>query len=126
VKELIMPSFRDLFKREPKPGLPHPVNDEDFQQEVLESEIPVVMDCFSRTCPPCHVMGGLLEEIGPQYGDRVKIVKLNVESNPETTQRFRIRSVPTLIFFKRGKPVQQIVGLIPLDQLQQVIEKILV
>ena len=116
--------LKNLFGGEPKPGKPVPVTDDSFQEEVLNSEIPVVVDFWSRRCPPCQVMGGLLDEIGPDYNGKVRIFKLNVDENPVMTQRFGIRGVPTIIFFRNGKPVDVIVGLLPLIPLRQKLDRL--
>ncbi len=110
--------LRNLFFGPPKPGKPLPLTDESFQEEVLESDIPAVVDFWSPRCSPCQVMGGLLDEIGPDYVGRVNIFKLNVEQNPQTTMRYRIRSVPTVILFHKGKPIERMVGLVPLKPLR--------
>lgn len=110
--------LKNLFFRPPKPGKPMPVTDESFQREVLESDIPVVVDFWSPRCSPCQVMGGLLDEIGPDYVGRVRIFKLNVDQNPETAVQYRVQSIPTVFFFSQGKPVDRIVGLLPLNPLR--------
>ncbi len=110
--------LKNLFFKPPKPGKPLPVTDASFGQEVLESEIPVVVDFWSARCSPCQVMGGLLDEIGPDYTGRVQIFKLNVDQNPETAMQYRIQSIPTVIFFRNGKPVDRVIGLLPLNPLR--------
>ena len=111
--------FKNLFNRQAKPGKPRPVTDETFEQEVLKSDIPAAVDFWSSRCPPCQVMGGLLDEIGPEYEGRVNIFKLNVDQNPKTTTQCRIRGVPTLILYRNGRAVDTIVGLLPLNPLRQ-------
>jgi thioredoxin 1 len=110
--------FDKLFNRPPKPGKPRPVSDESFEVEVLSSDVPVVVDFWSKTCPPCQVMGGLLNELGPEYSGKLKIFKMNVDENRQTPGRFQIRSIPTLILFHKGRPVDTIVGLLPLIPLK--------
>jgi thioredoxin 1 len=110
--------IKNLFFGPPKPGKPLPVTDLTFREEVLESDIPVVVDFWSPRCPPCQVMGGLLDEIGPDYVGQVKIFKLNVDQNPETAIQYRVQSIPTVFFFNQGKPVDRIVGLLPLNPLR--------
>jgi len=117
--------FKNLFKRQPKPGKPRAVTDEFFEREVIASDIPVIVDFWSPKCPPCHVMGGLLNEIGPDYIGRVKIFKLDVEQNMETTMRYKVHSIPTIILFRNGKVIDRIVGLLPLNPLRQKIEILL-
>ncbi|MCK4857364.1 MAG: thioredoxin fold domain-containing protein [candidate division Zixibacteria bacterium] len=101
------------------------MTDEFFQQEVLASAIPVVVDFWSPVCPPCQVMSGLLSEIGPDYAGRVNIFKLRVDQNPMAAAHFQIRSVPTLIFFRGGKIVGRVVGLLPLHPLQAKIDELI-
>ncbi len=116
--------FKNLFNRPPKPGKPRPVTDETFEQEVLASDIPAVVDFWSLRCPPCQVMGGLLDEIGPEYAGRVNIFKMNVDQNPRTAMQYQIHSIPTVILFRKGKTVDRIVGLLPLNPLRRKIEKL--
>lgn len=116
--------FKNLFSRPPKPGKPRPVTDESFEQEVLASDIPAVVDFWSSRCPPCHVMGGLLDEIGPDYAGRVNIFKLNVDQNPRTARQYGVQSVPTVILFRNGRAVDWIVGLLPLNPLRQKLDRL--
>lgn len=111
--------FKSLFGGEAKPGKPKDTSDETFEQDVLKSDLPVLLDFWSPTCMPCQVMGGLLRELGPEYAGRVNIFKLNVAENSETANRFRIRGVPTLIFIKKGRIVDHVVGLLPMNVLKQ-------
>ena len=106
-----------LFNRKPKPGRPLPVTDETFKQEVLSSDLPVAVDFWSKTCPPCHVMGGLLNELGPEYIGKLKIFKLNVDESSSVATRFRVQSLPTLILFLNGQPVDRVAGLLSKDKL---------
>jgi thioredoxin 1 len=110
--------LKNLFFRPPKPGKPIPITDASFQQEVFGSDLPAAVDFWSPRCTHCQVMGGLLDEIGPDYVGRVNIFKANVEQNPQTAMRYQIRGVPTVILFHRGKPVERIVGLMPLKPLR--------
>jgi thioredoxin 1 len=110
--------LKNLFFPPPKPGKPVPITDGSFEQEVLGSDLPAVVDFWSPRCPPCQVMGGLLDEIGPDYVGQVNLFKANVEQNPQTAMQYQIRSVPTVILFHRGKPVERIVGLMPLKPLR--------
>ncbi len=113
-------SFLDkLFSRSTKPGKPVVVDNGNFEDEVIKSDIPVVVDFWSSTCQPCQVMGGLLNEIGPEFAGKVKIAKVRVDYEPEIASQFGVRSVPTLIIFSNGKPVENIVGLLPLMKLKQ-------
>jgi thioredoxin 1 len=110
--------FDKLFNKPPKPGKPQPVTDETFETEVIASDLPVVVDFWSKTCPPCQVMGGLINELGPEYAGKLKILKMNVDENGQIPRQFQIRSIPTLILFHKGRPVDTIVGLLPMMPLR--------
>jgi thioredoxin 1 len=116
--------LKKLFGGEPQPGDPQPVTDETFEPQVLASETPAVVDFWSTTCPPCQVMSGLLAELGPQFVGRVNIFKLRVDQNPEMAARYQVRSVPTLVLFRNGRPVERIVGLLPLQPLRAKLEQL--
>jgi thioredoxin 1 len=114
-----------MFNRQPKPGKPREIGDLEFEQEVLASDTPSVVDFYSTTCPPCQVMSGLLSEIGPDYAERINIFKINVSHNPETARMYQIQSVPTLVFFKNHRPRERVVGLMPLMPLKEKLETLL-
>lgn len=117
--------FKKLFNPSPKPGKPREIADDDFEQEVLASDTPAVVDFYSTTCPPCQVMSGLLSEIGSEYAGKVNVFKLNVNNSPETARMYQIQSVPTLVFFKNHRPLDKVVGLLPLMPLKEKIENLL-
>jgi thioredoxin len=119
-----MSFFEKIFSRKPKPGKPVPITDADFEARVLRGDIPAVVDFWAPWCAPCSVMGGLLNEIGPEYAGRVNIFKLNVDQNPATSAKFGVRSIPTVILFRNGKPVERIVGLLPLKPLKQKLDNL--
>jgi thioredoxin 1 len=116
--------FKALFSTEVKPGMPRETTDATFDNDILKSDLPVLLDFWSPTCQPCHVMGGLLRELGPEYAGRVNIFKLNVARDYEVASAFRIHSIPTLMFIKDGKIVDQVVGLIPLDMLRRKLDQL--
>jgi thioredoxin 1 len=116
--------LKNVFSRPPKPGKPLPVTDGSFRREVLESDIPAVVDFWSPGCAPCQVAGGLLDELGPDYFGRVHFFKLNVDQNPETAVKYGVQSVPTVILFHRGRPVDRIVGLLPLNPLRARLDRL--
>jgi thioredoxin 1 len=116
-------SLRNLFEKKSTPGKPQPVDDTNFAEEVLESKVPVLLDFWAPWCAPCRLVGGLLEEIGPEYNGRLRILKLNVDENPQTAGRFGISSIPTMIIFKDGKPVDHIVGALPMQPLRQLLDR---
>jgi len=79
------------------------VTDENFQKEVIESNIPVFVDFFANWCGPCKYFANVLEEVAPKYSDKIKFVKINVDENPKTASSSNIYSIPTLMFIKNGK-----------------------
>lgn len=100
-------------------------SDADFQREVLESDIPVLVDFWAEWCGPCKTISPLLEEIAPEYEGRLKIVKLDVDANPDTPPRFGIRGIPTLLLFKNGNVENTSVGAVTRSQLTAFIDQTL-
>ena len=92
---------------------PKSVNDSDFDQEVLESETPVLVDFWAEWCAPCKMVAPVLDDLANEYDGKVKFVKVDVDGNPETATKYGIRSIPTLLVFKDGIPVDQVVGAVP-------------
>jgi thioredoxin len=101
------------------------VNDENFDGEVLRSDIPVLVDFWAEWCGPCKVVGPTIEALASDYQGKIKVAKLNVDDNPEVAGRFGVRSIPTLIVFKDGEAQQAAVGVKPKGQLAELIEKVL-
>ena len=89
------------------------VTDESFTEKVLESDKPVLVDFWAVWCGPCRMVDPILDEIASQHSDKLTIAKLNVDENPEVSRDYRVMSIPTLIVFKGGEPVKQIVGAKP-------------
>jgi thioredoxin 1 len=79
------------------------LTDATFEQEVLQSDVPVVVDYWAEWCGPCKMIGPILEELATEYGDKVKIAKINIDENAQTPPKFGIRSIPTLMVFKDGE-----------------------
>ncbi len=98
------------------------VNDENFDDQVIQSEIPVLVDFWAEWCGPCKVIGPTLEALAADYNGKVKIAKLNVDDSPDTAGRFGVRSIPTLIVFKDGEAQQTAIGVRPKGQLIELIE----
>jgi len=86
------------------------VTDSSFDQDVLQSERPVLLDFWAEWCGPCKAIAPLLEEIAGEYAGKVTVAKMNVDENPKTPMRFNVRSIPTLILFKNGKAEGQKIG----------------
>ena len=95
----------------------------EFEQEVLQSELPVVVDFYATWCPPCKMLAPLLDTMADKYKDKVKIVKVDTDKNPDLAQKYQIRGVPTLIFFQNGQAIDQQVGLPPVEVLNEKIRK---
>ncbi|MEV0714680.1 thioredoxin [Asanoa sp. NPDC050611] len=98
------------------------VTDANFVNDVLQADTPVLVDFWAEWCAPCRKVEPLLEEIANEMGDKVRIVKLNIDENPETARAYRVMSVPTLTVFKGGEPVQSVAGARPKGDLVKLIE----
>jgi thioredoxin 1 len=97
--------------------MPVAVTDQSFQNDVLGSSEPVVVDFWAEWCGPCRFIAPALEEIATEMEGKVKIAKLNVDENPDTMMKYGVRSIPTLIVFKNGEPTAMQVGAIPKNRL---------
>ena len=106
-------------------GATKAVTDANFVSDVLQSDKPVLVDFWAEWCAPCRKVEPLLEEIAGEMGDKVQIVKLNIDENPETARAYRVMSVPTLTVFKGGEPVQSVAGAKPKGDLVSLIESAL-
>lgn len=94
--------------------------DQSFDSEVLKAEVPVLVDCWAEWCGPCRVLGPVIEEIAKETeGQKVKVGKLNVDENPTTAQQYQIMSIPTLLFFKGGQVVAQMIGVQPKEKIKE-------
>ncbi len=96
--------------------------DETFDQDVLQSDVPVLLDFWAEWCGPCKMIGPLLGELSEEYAEKVKIVKLNVDENNNTAIQYAVRSIPTLILFKDGQVQAQHIGAAAKGQLKQFID----
>ena len=101
------------------------VLDATFKSEVLDSQTPVLVDFWATWCAPCRAIAPALEELATQYKGQLKIAKVDVDENPAIAEQFGIRSIPTLLMFKGGKVVEQLVGAAPKSKLEDSIKKVL-
>jgi thioredoxin 1 len=100
------------------------IGDSDFKKEVLESQQPVLVDFWATWCAPCKAIAPAVEELATQYKGKLKVAKMNIDDNQDTPQEYGVRSIPTLLVFKAGKVVEQIVGAVPKSKLEDAIKKV--
>ncbi|WP_299403926.1 thioredoxin [Acaryochloris sp. IP29b_bin.148] len=99
------------------------INDTTFATEVLESQQPVLVDFWAPWCGPCRMVGPMVEDLASDYKDQVKVVKFNVDEGSDIASQYGIRSIPTLIVFKEGQPVETLVGASPKSTLVEALDK---
>lgn len=99
------------------------VTDATFDQEVLKSDIPVLVDFWAPWCGPCKAVAPVVDDLSKEYQGRLKVVKLNTDENPKTAQAYTIRGIPSLYIFKKGQVVEQVVGAVPKSTLASAINK---
>lgn len=99
------------------------VTDKSFELEVLKSDMPVLVDFWATWCAPCKAIAPIVEEMADTYDGKIKIAKMNVDENPSTPGKYGVRGIPTLILFKKGEVVDQVVGAVPKSQVKGLIEK---
>ncbi len=104
---------------------PIEVTDEEFDQEVLKADLPVLVDFWAEWCAPCKIIGPMVEELAEEYDGRVKFVKLDTEENFDVPDRYGIRNLPTLLLFKGGQKVDQIFGARPKAEMKRFLEKVI-
>jgi thioredoxin 1 len=101
------------------------VTDSNFEQEILKSEKPALVDFWAPWCGPCQRIAPIIEELAAEYKDKVKVAKLNVDESRKVATDLGVMSIPTLILFKDGKVIDKVIGLVPKDRLKEFMNKAL-
>ena len=104
---------------------PVDVTDEKFEEDVLQADIPVLVDFWAEWCQPCKMIAPIVEELAGEFDGKIKFTKMDVDSNPKTPMSYGIRGIPTLIIFQGGQAVEQVVGAVPKATLKKRIETVL-
>jgi thioredoxin 2 len=104
-------------------GKPQPVTDATFAQDVEGSPVPVLVDAWAPWCGPCHMIAPIIDQLAAELAGRVRVVKLNVDDNPRTAERFDLRSIPTLLVLKGGREVDRLVGVQPKQEIARRLER---
>lgn len=100
------------------------INDNNFETEVINSPVPVLVDFWAPWCGPCRMLSPIVAELAKEYEGRAKIGKINTDESPETASKFQISAIPTILFFKDGEVVEQLVGVRPKPEIKSVLEKL--
>lgn len=106
-------------------GIQIHVTDQEFEREILKSEIPALVDFWAPWCGPCHMIAPAVEEIARKFSGKLRVAKMNVDENRATPGSYGIMSIPTLMLFKNGDIVERIVGVVPQSRLEEVVQKAL-
>lgn len=106
-------------------GKPQPVTDASFAQDVERSPVPVLVDAWAPWCGPCHMIAPIIDQLAAELAGRVRVVKLNVDDNPETAARFGLRSIPTLLVLKDGREVDRLVGVQPKQEITRRLARVI-
>lgn len=101
------------------------LSDDNFESEVLKSEVPVLVDFWASWCAPCKAIAPVVDSLAEEFDGKIKVGKVNVDENPATPGQYGVRGIPTLILFKDGNVVDQVVGAVPKNQLEGLINKAL-
>ena len=101
------------------------ITDNDFEQEVLKSSLPVLVDMWAPWCGPCQMIGPVIEKLADEFKDKIKVCKLNVDENPQTARAYGVRSIPLVLFFKSGQKVNESLGAVPEGIIRPKVEALL-
>jgi thioredoxin 1 len=105
-------------------GKPFPVTDQEFEEQVINAGTPVLVDFWADWCGPCKMIAPIVEELADEYDGKVSFAKVDVDSNPQAATQYGVRSIPTLLIFKDGVPVDQVVGAVPKEVLKKRLEAV--
>lgn len=111
-----------FWKRKPKYQAPQ-ITDANFNEIVINSEVPVLLDFYADWCGPCKVIGPIINELAQEYESRALVAKVHTERNPLLSQHFKIKSIPTLLFINKGQLVERYQGLVPKPNLEEILEE---
>ena len=101
------------------------VDDQSFQEEVLDSDKPAIIDFWAEWCAPCRTIAPIIKELAAQYGDQVKIVKMDIDANPNTPGQYGVRAIPTVLAFKDGQVAQQLQGARPKADFEEMVKNLI-
>lgn len=101
------------------------VTDDSFETDILKADKPTLVDFWATWCGPCRALGPIIEEVADQFKNQVNVSKINIDENPKVTAQYGVMSIPTLILFKEGKPLDRLVGLVPKERLEEFVKKAL-
>ena len=101
------------------------LTDQNFEAEVLKSDVPVLVDFWAVWCGPCKIVDPVIHELAGEYEGKLKVGKLNVDENPESSGRFSVMSIPTIMLFKGGQPVKAVIGAQPKENFKKAIDEVL-
>ena len=104
---------------------PIEINDSNFDQTVLQAEMPVLVDFWAPWCQPCRMIAPILDELAQDYGGKITITRMDIDQNPKTAAKYGIMSIPTLLIFKKGAPVSHMVGFRPKEDLKRDMDAVL-
>ena len=111
-----------FWKRKPKYQAPQ-ITDANFNEIVINSEVPVLLDFYADWCGPCKILGPIIDELAEEFEGRALVAKVNTEKNPALSQHFKVKSIPTIMFVNKGKVVERFQGLIPKPNLEEILNE---